>query len=711
MPTLTRKLLRLTSLVLVVTSTLAACSPASITASPTSPTYQFASSTATFTHTPLPSLTFTPTPTATPSLTPTPTYLPITPALQGTSVPSSSGVISAANADRLTLLARWGLGNPNDILYTPDGQYLIAACATGVYFFDSLNYSLLRQIDTPYIPQHLAVSPDSQLLAVAAPGQVYLYQTSDFQLLNTFPTQANSLDFSPDGQVLAIGIDAITKGYLQLRQVPNGDILQVLESGTGIWAVRFAPQGDFIASGGYTTKVWSLDGTLTTEQGPYINGRETSSISFSPDGSLLAEGVRTEIHISRLLENGRLTHVRQINLTNVHSGTVENVAISPDGSMLAAVLSTGTYAWNLETGYRVFSAESESTSNFASLAWSADSRHLAAASTGFGVQVWDVRNLTAIASLHSYSGTYTSLSWSPDGQELAVGADEGWTYLINTQRGDPLKRFGSGHVLTSLAFSADGQTLALGYIGNGVELWTMDGAFTSLEGYFPYGPRDVRFSSDGQYLSAIGSEDRQGEQTSVWNTRDWSISSIFSVGALPDYRISGFELAPDLQTAAISIVDQTGSNDQYLIRIVTFPEGEPVTILEPYTQAYIENTAYSPSGDMLAALINYHAGAKLLEVWSTSDWQHPYIFVVRPERARSGRAFNLKDSLAWSPDGSLLAVGASDGSLQVFDTANGELLVTLPGHRMWATGVAFSPDGRILASCSLDGTIMLWGAR
>jgi len=105
----------------------AACSPAGLP-TPTATRPAPASSSATFTPTPLPSLTFTPTPTANPSLTPTPTYLPITPALQGTTVPSSSGVISTANADRLMRLARWGLGNPSDLVYTPDGR-ILASCS------------------------------------------------------------------------------------------------------------------------------------------------------------------------------------------------------------------------------------------------------------------------------------------------------------------------------------------------------------------------------------------------------------------------------------------------------------------------------------------------------------------------------------------------------------------------------------------------------
>ena len=707
----TGKLQLLTAVILMVASSLAACTqPALPTPTPTAPPPTLPPVT-----TPTPAPTLTPTQTATPTWTPTPTYLLITPVLQGTPLPESGVAISPANADRLTMLARWGLGNPNDILYTPDGQYLVVACTTGVYFYDPLDYSLLRQIDTPYIAQHLAVSPDSQLLAIADPAQVYIYQMGDFQLLNTFPTQANSLDFSPDGQVLAIGISSEDTDKLQLTKVPSGEILQVFESDMRIWAVRFAPQGGFIASGGYSTKVWSLDGTLTTEQGPYVSGGVTTSLSFSPDGSLLAEGAAYEIRIWRLLENGRLINVRQINLAYIRTGLIQEVVISPDGSKVAAALGMGVSIWDIETGYRIFKAETSDFSSHTSLAWSADSRHLATASLNHGVQVWDVRSQTKLAALQTHTGSYLALDWSADGQILAAGADEGWAHLFDASDGDLLRQIGSGISVNSLSLAPDGQLIALGSEGQDIELWTLDGSlFQSMPG-IGFGASEVRFSANGEFFSANHAEEVGRDRTSVWNTRDWSLASTFFAGPNLDYVVTGFDLAPDLQTAAISIVKMSSHSYQDWLHIVTFPDGELVTSLAPVrrqARAYIQAAAYSPSGEMFA-MFNSEAyqSTSYVQVWRTSNWQQLITFYVVPEQARSGWATVLQDSIAWSPDSSLLVVGVRDGGIQVFDAANGELLVTLPGHRMWATALAFSPDGRTLASCSLDGTIMLWGIR
>ena len=66
-------------------------------------------------------------------------------------------------------------------------------------------------------------------------------------------------------------------------------------------------------------------------------------------------------------------------------------------------------------------------------------------------------------------------------------------------------------------------------------------------------------------------------------------------------------------------------------------------------------------------------------------------------------------SVAFSPDGALLAVG-SHGFVQLIDASDSTTLRIVPGHSGAVTGVAFSPDGTLLATASHDGTARIWGS-
>ncbi|WP_433324822.1 TIR domain-containing protein [Spirillospora sp. CA-294931] len=68
----------------------------------------------------------------------------------------------------------------------------------------------------------------------------------------------------------------------------------------------------------------------------------------------------------------------------------------------------------------------------------------------------------------------------------------------------------------------------------------------------------------------------------------------------------------------------------------------------------------------------------------------------------------LPQPLAYSPGGSVLAIGNEDGGVLICDSVAGTPIRTLLGHRDRAYAVAFDDRGSILVSGSADGTVRVW---
>jgi WD40 repeat protein len=655
---------------------------------------------------------FTATLTSVPSIIPTPTYLSITPVLQETPLPEYGMPISKGNLDRLTLLSQWGKGNPGSVVFSPDGKYFVVGTATGLYFYDPNDFSLLQYIDTQAFVRLIAVSPDGQKIVAVVTAKVLLYNIPDWQLFKTINIDANSADFSPDGQILALGIGANKENYLQLRDVETGSILKNYRNKEDtVRKVKFSPKGDMIASSGYSTTLWALDGSILNPPGVTLNrGHYITSLSFSPNGEFLAIGSDIMVRIWRVLGDGQVTTLRDIDFCEPICDTVSTVAISPDGTMVAVTTSDGVGAWNISTGTRVFKNSSNVFTHYSSLAWSMDSSTIAAASSETGVMVWNIDSGENLASLNNTTGGFSSLAWSPDGQKLAVGAAQGFAYVFNIQDGNVLQRFGSGYQLNTLAFAPDSQTLAAGYGDLDIQIWDLDGTLLhTLEG-FGFNSSRVTYSSDGPILAAILPESWQsGDQIRFLNTDDWRNEKTFSITDIEDFRITGFVPAPDKTTGAISYKDESRYNQKSLIKIISFSDGTTVTTLEPdqYGKFFIDAIAYSPNGNLFAA---FNATKPGILVWDTSDWSLLYYQSIHLE-PRINCSIYHQDTLAWSSDSKLIAIGLDDSSIRLFNAKNGEALSILEGHNMCVSGVAFSPDGRILASVSWDGTVKLWGLR
>jgi len=128
---------------------------------------------------------------------------------------------------------------------------------------------------------------------------------------------------------------------------------------------------------------------------------------------------------------------------------------------------------------------------------------------------------------------------------------------------------------------------------------------------------------------------------------------------------------------------------------VTFEQRSIELIRGP---APVTGVAVSPDGTLLAVSSGFGRDMGELAVWNLAD---------RTKRYELRRPYGIR-SLAFAPDGKLIATGDFDRIARLYEAASGELVAELAGHTIGVNSVAFSPDGRRLITGGLEGTVRIW---
>ncbi|HTY79687.1 MAG TPA: hypothetical protein VMI34_17820, partial [Candidatus Bathyarchaeia archaeon] len=267
-------------------------------------------------------------------------------------------------------------GGPQALAFSPDGRYL-AVARGGVRFradvpvptdaeryvvslWDAQNGAWVQnlvdealEIQT-FIVSSIAFSPDGKYLAVPYSGGLafYVRDKETWKRIGPLVQRASPVAFSPDGTRL-VG----TTGYeILVYEMPSAKIVarwQGMRTGieTGDRTVGYRPDGRQIAVGeGARLGLFdSSSGIVTKVLAPnppyFIKG-----ISFAPNSRYLAIGVASEVYLVRLSDSTSVATLTE------HRHTVDRLALSPDGTLLAASGGPIVTLWEV-SGLQILTSE------------------------------------------------------------------------------------------------------------------------------------------------------------------------------------------------------------------------------------------------------------------------------------------------------------------------------------------------------------------
>jgi len=214
--------------------------------------------------------------------------------------------------------------------------------------------------------EDLAFHPDGNLLATAGrDGDIILWDLASQQPLGESLTGHDDLvetvEFSPSGDLLvSVGpFDEVSVWLWDLTQQPltSEDLENQGQDWNDYNVLAFSPEGQTLAASGLNDNasritLWDLASrTVIKDLEPETNNKASSAMAFSPDGDSLltagADGVRIWDY-----QAGQV--LAEPSLGGMDSPGIQNIALSPDGKILAGLLLHKEIGfWDGETGQMI----------------------------------------------------------------------------------------------------------------------------------------------------------------------------------------------------------------------------------------------------------------------------------------------------------------------------------------------------------------------
>jgi WD40 repeat protein len=308
----------------------------------------------------------------------------------------------------------------------------------------------------------------------------------------------------------------------------------------------------------------------------------------------------------------------------------------------------------------------------------------------------NLSQLQEVFTLQGHTGEVVEIAFSPDGSLLASASTDNNVMVWNTEDGSLLYTL-EGHTDTvlSLAFSPDGELLLSGSRDRTVKKWQMsDGSLLdTISRIHALRAMELAFSPDGSLFAVANDigfvEVRRTDTGILYKT----IVQTDSFGHKEDFVSSwGLSFTPDGESILVGAGRNCCGSSLRVYDVDTYVESEILIGMN----VRIRDLVFSSDGETLGVVF-----LPLSVFWTVDADDGDMI------EAYEGHSY-MVNSVAFSPDGSLIVSGSEDWHVYVWDTSTGEILGDLKSREAAINSVAFSPDGTTIAIASDDSTIGLW---
>ncbi len=276
------------------------------------------------------------------------------------------------------------------------------------------------------------------------------------------------------------------------------------------------------------------------------------------------------------------------------------------------------------------------------------------------------------------------------GKQLVTARPDGMVAANDLATGEIVRTLvESGGFGSAVAVDAAGERLAVSSaravvvwnVADGRELLRFDEPGDALTRNF------LSLSADGRRAAALNT-DR--------TLRVWDVDSHAVVFERPVRSQQGFEiwLSPKGDHLLLASSDLGDAGLVRTVSLLDLPSGRKAGQIDLGDVVSLHGAAFSSDGARVALALDNAA-----QVWDTKEWKQI--------REIAGH-FSQPDTLAFSPDGAMLAAGTMDGDVILWNRTNDSEQRVPRAHLETVRKVAFRPDGKWLATAGFDRIARIW---